>query len=355
MVSIKSIIEEGGNMNLSDIFPGSGIKVIAEIGINHNGNYSEAEKMIYHAAHSGADAVKFQTFNPELLYSKYTESLLNKTHLKEDRKVIDFFSKFVLKKEELYNLKKYADKLGVVFFSSPFDNESLEILENLNVPLYKIASSELSNIPLLKAITETGKPLIVSTGMAKRSEINYAVNLISSNNIDFALLHCVSEYPVLNEDVNLLRISNLKKIYNCKVGFSDHSPDIQFSLDSVFLGAEFIEKHFMYRGQNCPDQNVSIDQYKMKQLISMINKKTTILGDGMIDMKKGKEEKTAESAKRSLFASRDLKKGDIISETDIVVKRPGCGISPLYIDKIVNRELIEPLKEDQPFSLKMLK
>lgn len=341
-------------MKIHDLLKRNKVKIIAEIGINHNGDYKTAEKMIYEAAKSGADAVKFQTFVPESLYSIYTKSIMEETDLYPDTGIIDFFSKFCFKKEELYNLKKYADKNDVVFISSPFDIESLNTLLDIGVNIFKLASSEIANIPLINAVVETNCPILISTGMSSRDEIDNIVNIVRNNGNDFALLHCVSNYPVENKNVNLLRIKNMKEIYKCNVGFSDHSPDIQFSLDSILIGAGIIEKHFKLRGLDCPDSNVSIDEYKLKDLISLIEKKIEICGSGIIDSSIS-EKNTALSAKRSLYASKDLPAGKQIDFEDIIIKRPGKGISPLYIDKILNKELIVSMVADEPFKMENMK
>ncbi|MBN1500148.1 MAG: N-acetylneuraminate synthase family protein [Spirochaetes bacterium] len=335
-------------MKLDDIFKKDEVKIIAEIGINHNGNFETAEKMIVEAAKAGAHAVKFQTFDASVLYSPFADSLLKKKPPVKDDSLSDFFSRFMFSEEQIKKLKSVSDNNGIEFFSSPFDIQSVDILERTGVRVYKIASSEISNIPLLKKIASTGKPVLISTGISFEEEIDGAVEIFSNSNTDFALLHCVSLYPVSKEDVNLSRINTLRKKYKCAAGYSDHSSSIDYCVGAVYLGAEYIEKHFMLEGLECPDANVSITPAVIRNLITQISKIKTILGDGQLNYNKN-EEVVANSARRSLYAASDMNAGDVIKVNDICVKRPGLGISPLNIDNITGKKLKNPVKKDMPF------
>lgn len=335
-------------MKLDDIFNKNEIKIIAEIGINHNGNLDDAIKMIKEARESGADAVKFQTFNPDKLYSQYTKSLLEKSkNLKKDREIINFFNQFTFTKEEWMKLKIKADSLQIEFFSAPFDEESVAILEQIGVKLYKIASSEVTNIPLIEKIISTNKPIIMSTGMCNLDEIENAVKMFKNSNTEYVLMHCVSLYPTGIENVNLERIRKLKDIFNCKIGFSDHSPKIKYAVNSIYFGSEYIEKHFTLENYDAPDNCVSIDKNKMIKLRRKIQNVLKIKGSGEIDSVKN-QEIVAISARRSLFAKRDIKASESIAESDFNIMRPGVGINPYLFRKLNINKLNKNIKKGEP-------
>ncbi|HEY1405987.1 MAG TPA: N-acetylneuraminate synthase family protein [Spirochaetota bacterium] len=301
------------------------IFLIAEIGLNHNGDYHTAEKMILSAASSGADAVKFQTYNPDLMYSVYTKSLMeNGTEGNADRSIIDFFRTFCFSFDELQRLKKVADDANVRFFSAPFDIESVDLLERLGVSLFKVASSEVTHTRLLEKIAKCGKPVIMSTGISSEEEISSAVDFLSD--VPLSLLHCVSLYPLEPSDAHLSRISALKKRFDLPVGFSDHNPGNDLALFASYAGASIIEKHFtLARDFPCPDGNVSITPEQMSFLRKSLDQALLVMGNSEISSGKS-EEKVAKSARRSLFASRDISAGEIITSDDIIEKRPGVGV-----------------------------
>ena len=239
--------------------------LIAEAGINHNGNISNAIKMVDLAKKSGADAIKFQTYitNKRVTINNPVYKVLKKCELSYDH-----FEK----------IKNYCDKKKIVFFSTPFDIESVNFLEKLKVKLYKVASFDISNNQLLKRIISTKKPTIVSTGMAKLAEIKKTYRLFKKKNIDLAILHCISSYPNKDETSYLSNIDYLKKKFNCTIGFSDHTNDIKTSIYSVLLGAKIIEKHFMISKKiNCVDKPVSVDPFQFKEMRIEIEKLTKII------------------------------------------------------------------------------
>lgn len=303
---------------------------IAEIGLNHNGNTEVARDMIKAAAAAGADAVKFQTFVPELMNSPYTSSLIETgKEGKPDRSVIDFLSTFVLSEDDYIRLKEYADQQGVVFFSSPFDGPSVQLLERLDVPLYKIASSEVTNHGLIRLIAQTGKPVIMSTGIASEDEISAALGCFRENSdAAIVLLHCVSLYPVEPESLNLKKIESLMGAYNVPVGFSDHSRGGDSAPCAAVLGARIFEKHFTVdRNYDCPDKDVSLAPDEFSHMIDAVEKAISMLGDGAIsysDAEKG----TARAARRSLFARHTIPAGKMLEEGDLIALRPGTGIPP---------------------------
>jgi N,N'-diacetyllegionaminate synthase len=320
---------------------------IAEIGLNHNGNRDTAEQMIIAAADAGADAVKFQTYNPEKMYSIYTSSLLESGREgKPDRSLIDFFRTFCLSETDLVRLKNIASEHNVEFVSSPFDLESVDLLERIGVKFYKIASSEVTHTRLLRRIAETKKPVIISTGMTHKDEIEKAVSISRKGTSDIVLLHCVALYPVPVDQINLSRMNRLKKECGLTVGFSDHTPDIESSYAAICMGASVIEKHFtLSREFKCPDGNVSVTPDQLKTLIERCRNFELMYGDGEISYKTD-EEKVAKSSRRSLFASRNIKKGETLSESDIIEKRPGMGIGSAEISRIIGKRSIQDIEKD---------
>jgi N,N'-diacetyllegionaminate synthase len=321
---------------------------IAEIGLNHNGDIDIAKKMIKAAAKSGAHKVKFQTFIPEKMNSVYTKSLIN-TGIEEnpDSSLIDFFKQFILTKEEYLSLKNYAREKNVIFFSSPFDFESVDLLEDIGVPLYKIASSELTNIPLLGKIASTKKPVILSTGMSKKDEIEMAIKSLKSiHNIEIVLMHCVSLYPLPHEEINIKRIVELKKTFNLPVGFSDHSKGYDADILAAAVGARIFEKHFTIDNKyDCPDKDLSLTPDQFSEMIENVEKTIEMLGSGNIEYNKN-EAITAKGAKRSIFALKFIPKGKIIEEKDLVLLRPGTGIPPMEIHSIIGKEATLNIKEN---------
>jgi len=312
---------------------------IAEIGLNHNGDFDSAVRMIDSAKDAGADAVKFQTFMPESMNSIYTTALLNSGFEEfKDTSQVDFFSKFCFGRDEYSTLKKHADDLGLVFFSSPFDGTSVEILEEIDVPLYKVASSEVTNHILLKKIGATGKPVLISTGISSEYEISMAVDLLRSSGAgDMALMHCVSLYPAGSEVLNLKRIVSLREKFGFEMGFSDHSRGIDAAVIAAALGARIFEKHFMLdRNQACPDREVSVTGEEFRKMISSLEVSFSMMGDGEIscgDCESG----VARAARRSLFAGRPIPRGKAIEHDDLVALRPGTGIPVYEMDDILGR------------------
>jgi sialic acid synthase SpsE len=325
---------------LNNIFNNKKIIFIAEIGLNHNGDADLAEEMIVKAAEAGADAVKFQTFVPEKMNSPYTSSLLESGEEKDpDSGIIDFFSKFAFTETQWRRLKEVSEKCGTEFFSAPFDAESVDLLERLNVRLYKIASSEVTNTPLIRKIGSAKKPVLLSTGMTSESDIEISLkNLKESGNTEIHLLHCVSLYPASKSEANLMRIISLKERFGVPVGLSDHTADYQSAVIAAALGATVIEKHFMIdQNHDCPDKDVSLTTEGFREMIEKVNETLSILGDGKIPFS-GRESNTARAARKSLFALKKINSGEIISADSIIALRPGTGISPNRIDDITGKK-----------------
>ncbi|MBN2159350.1 MAG: N-acetylneuraminate synthase family protein [Spirochaetes bacterium] len=304
---------------------------IAEIGMNHNGDMETARAMIAAAAGAGADAVKFQTFVPELMNSPYTADLLERgSDHKRDTGIVDFFRSFVFSSEEYRELKGAAEGAGLVFFSSVFDTDSLSLMEGLGASLYKLASSEVTNHPLIEAVAETGKPLILSTGISTEEEIGMAVELFRMRSeAELVLLHCVSLYPTLPEQANLARIPALAGRFGVPVGFSDHSREAVAPMLAAALGARIFEKHFTIdRFHECPDKDISCAPDEFARVIESVEKAVAMTGSGEISYGSA-ESGTARAARRSLFARRHIPRGAVVREDDLVALRPGVGI-PVY-------------------------
>lgn len=327
------------------IFKEKKLIYIAEIGINHNGNFSIAKEMIIQAAKAGADAVKFQIIIPEKMFSEYATSLIRDGIEKEtDTSQIDFFKKLILTRDEYRALKKIADEHNIKFFSSPFDEDSVDLLEDIEVELYKIASSEITNHFLLHKIAQTKKPVIMSTGISTEEELEMAINILTRNGTpDIILLHCVSLYPLPSNSANLNRIVKLRNRFNLEVGFSDHSRDIKTAEIASALGARIFEKHFtLSKNFECPDREVSFTPEEFTEMMKSIDLIVNMLGDGHISYDFS-EKDVANSARKSLFSRISIPRGKIIQLEDIEAKRPGIGI-PVYcasdiIGKKSNRDI----------------
>lgn len=332
---------------LSGIFKDKRVVLIAEIGLNHNGDFALAEEMIASAAKAGADAVKFQTFLPEKMNSPYTSSLMkNGTEGEPDYGVIEFFKKFTFTGDQWIKLKGTADSCGVEFFSAPFDSESVDLLERLNVRLYKIASSEVTNTPLIRKIGATKKPVLLSTGMASEPDIDFSLkNLKKSGNSETILLHCVSLYPAGTDEVNLNRIISLRERFNVPVGLSDHTGDFLSSVIAASLGVRVIEKHFMLdKDHDCPDSAVSLTAESFREMRERVYEAVAMCGSGKIEYT-GRERDTARAARRSLFAAKNIYAGEPVTEASVIALRPGTGISPDRIDEITGMVTLTDIKK----------
>lgn len=325
--------------------------IIAEIGSNHNGDMQFAEDLILSAKKCGADCVKFQSFNKTSINSK-EDFLNNKVFTDSPKKhfgsLEEMVEKYYLRKEQHYLLRDIAIKKGVDFSSTPFSEEEVDLLVELNVPFLKIASMDINNYQLLRYCASTGKPIILSTGMADLSEIEIALNIIeSTGNKQIILLHCISIYPPKFEDINLNNIPMLKKTFGYPVGFSDHSIGIEIPLAAVTLGACIIEKHFTL-DKNLPgwDHEISADPKELSEIVKFSNNITMALGnfrrvvsqDEIIKRKK---------FRRSLVVKSDIKKDDLITENNLTAKRPGTGIPPSEIKYVIGRKTKRDYSADE--------
>lgn len=324
--------------------------VIAEIGLNHNGNIKLAKQLIVKAKEAGADAVKFQKRDLKSLYKKDIYDDPNKDS-QSTAYLIDVFKKYELTEDEFVKLKKFCDNLDIIFFATPFDIKSAHFLEKIDVPLYKIASHDLTNIPLIEVIVNNKKPIIMSTGMSQMEEIDFTVNFLNKKHAQYALLHCVSAYPVPFKDVNLRMIEVLKKRYKVPVGWSGHERGIIVSICSVAVGAHIVERHItLNRAFNGPDHNISLTPRGFRKMVERIRAIELALGHGEKTMSRG-EVLSREVFAKSLIARENIKKGTIITYKSVDVKLPGKGLSPQMIDKLIGKPARRNINKNDYFTL----
>jgi N,N'-diacetyllegionaminate synthase len=322
--------------------------IIAESGVNHNGNINIAKKLIDTAVEAGADAVKFQTFKAENLVTKDAPKAEYQKETTGNGNQFEMLKKLELSFEDHIILKKYCDEKKIMFLSTPFDFESVDLLEKINMPIYKISSGDLTNSPLLKYIAKLNKPMIVSTGMANLGEVESAVNAIKeTGNGKISLLHCTSNYPTDYVDVNLNAMLTMKSAFMLPIGYSDHTIGIEVPITAVAIGAKIIEKHFtLDKNLEGPDHKASLNPEEFKQMISGIRNIEKAFGNG-IKKCNSSEENTRRVARKSIVAKVDIRKGEIISYENITFKRPANGLSPIFIDEIIGKAAICDIYEDE--------
>lgn len=321
--------------------------VIAEAGVNHNGRLEMAKDLVVAAKEAGADAIKFQTFSPEKLASK---AALKADYQKRDGLddlQLSMLSKLVLSQKDYRDLIAFCQEREIMFFSSPFDEESADFLESLDVSLFKIGSGELTNFSLIKHVAKKGKPIILSTGMSSLGEVETAVRWIQDvGRQKLTLLHCTSNYPAEPENCNLRAIQTLKHAFNLPIGYSDHTVGIEISLAAVALGAEVIEKHLtLDRKLPGPDHEASLNPSEFKSLVQGIRKIESSLGNGVKKMTPS-ESPIRDIARKSLVAAGDLPAGTLLEESHVAIKRPGTGMPPAHKGLLIGRKLKKDIHHD---------
>ena len=328
--------------------------IIAEAGVNHNGSLELAKKLIDAAKDARADAVKFQTFKAENVVIKNARKAEYQKIAKEESQY-EMLKKLELTEEDFRELADYAKKKNILFLSSPFDKESVDLLYELDMPAFKVASGEITNFPLLRYIAKKAKPIILSTGMSTLGEVEEALNVIRSEGAeDVILLHCVSNYPARMEDVNLRAMETLKQAFKIPVGFSDHTLGITASIAAVALGACVIEKHFtLDRNLPGPDHKASLEPDELKEMVKAIRDVENVLGGG-IKRPTTNEEEIKKIARRSVIAKIDISEGTVITEDMLDVKRPGTGIEPKYFDLIIGMRAKKDIKKSDIVTWKMI-
>ena len=318
--------------------------IIAEIGLNHNGKLELAKKLIRAAKESGADAVKFQKRDLKSLYKSDIYKNPNKDS-QSTSYLFEIFKKFELSNKEFIELKKYCNHIGIIFFCTPFDIKSAEFLHSIDVPFFKVSSSDLTNIPLINYIVNTNKPLILSTGMSQVAEIDFTYNFLIKKNAEFAFMHCVSTYPTAFKDVNLKMIELLHNRYKVPVGYSGHERGIVVSIGAAAIGAKILERHFsLNRSWEGPDHNISLTPSGFKKMVERIRVIDSALGSGIKTMSRG-EYLTREIFAKSLSARTNITKGEIITYEMIDIKAPGKGLNPQKIDEILGKKAKRDIKK----------
>lgn len=327
--------------------------IIAEAGVNHNGSIEIARQMVDKAVEAGVDIIKFQTFMSEKLVSKsarqaeYQKKNIGK---KSDDSQLSMLKKLELSKQDHKELMSYCKQKGIKFFSTAFDMDSIEYLHSLNLGLWKIPSGEVTNYPFLKRIASYNERTILSTGMCDLQDVRAAVDALYKNGLskdNLTLLHCNTEYPTPFEDVNLKAMDALRKEFGVEVGYSDHTKGIEVPIAAVALGASVIEKHFtLDRNMEGPDHKASLEPDELKAMVSAIrNIEKAVGGDGTKHVSES-ERKNITIARKSIIAARDIKKGELLTEENMTVKRPGTGISPMRWEEVIGTKAIRNFAEE---------
>lgn len=327
--------------------------IIAEAGVNHNGDINLAYKLIDAAKACGADIVKFQTFNPELEVSRFAEKAeYQKTNTGNDDNQLEMLKELALSHEDFVKLKAYCEKVGIEFLSTPFELESVDFLISLGCRLWKIPSGEITNYPYLIKIAKTGFPIIMSTGMSSMEEVEAAVKLLKENGCgEISLLHCVTEYPAPFEDVNLRAMNSLKERFKVKVGYSDHTTGIEIPIAAVAMGAEIIEKHFtLDKNMEGPDHKASLNPAELKAMVDAIRNVEKAVGNGC-KVPADSEKKNIAIARKSIVAKCNIKAGEKLTEANITTKRPGNGVSPMRWNEVLGTAAKRDFMEDELIEL----
>ncbi|MDG9787048.1 pseudaminic acid synthase [Acinetobacter johnsonii] len=326
--------------------------IIAELSANHNGSLETALKIVEQAKLCGADAIKLQTYKADTItLDSRNEEFMIRGGLWDGQSLFELYEKAHMPWEWHKPLFEYARKLGITMFSSPFDRTAVDLLEDLNAPAYKIASFEAIDLPLIKYVAATSKPMIISTGMADKVEISEAIQAAYDGGCkELVVLHCVSGYPAPAEDYNLLTLQDMAKRFDVPVGLSDHTLDNTTAIASVVLGACVIEKHFtLDRNGGGPDDSFSLEPAELTQLCT--GSKTAWQALGKVDYGRKSSEQGNAQFRRSLYFVKDMKAGDIIDESCIRSVRPGYGLAPKFYDEILGKTLLKDVKLNTPVKL----
>lgn len=346
------------SINISDQIIGdkTSVYIIAEISANHNQSYEQAVKLIHAAKNSGADAVKLQTYTPDTITIDCKSELfqVGKGTLWEGKYLYDLYGEAYTPWEWHAGLFEEAKKLGLDIFSTAFDPTAVDFLEELSVPLHKVASFEIVDIPLIEKMAATGKPLIISTGMASLGEIEEAVQAARGAGADqIALLKCTSAYPAPPEEMNLRTIPHLAEAFGVPVGLSDHTLGIEVPVAAVCMGACIVEKHFtLSRSQPGPDSAFSLEPQEFASMVKAIRTAEKALGE----VHYGVSEQEAKSRvfRKSLFAVKDIKNGELLTCENVQSIRPGYGLHPKYLKEVLGRRATCDLKKGVPLTWKMV-
>lgn len=342
------------NINIGTKYPPF---IIAEMSGNHNKSLSKAFEIVQAAAKAGANAIKLQTYTPDTITIDCNNDnfIIDKKNIWSGEKLYDLYQKAYTPWEWHKPIMEEAKKNGLICFSTPFDETAVEFLEQLNVPAYKIASFENNDLPLIEKVAKTGKPIIISTGMAslqELEEIYKTVSKIGNNNL--ILLKCTSSYPSLSSESNLLTIPDLKKKFACEIGISDHTLGVGVSVAAIALGATVIEKHFTIdRSEGGVDSSFSLEPKELKSLVVGANQAWESLGK--VTYGPTNSEMDSIKYRRSLFIVQDMKKDDLFTEINVKSIRPGQGLSPKYINNIIGKKISKNTNKGTPLTWDLIK
>ncbi len=326
-----------------------GIKIIAEAGVNHNGSIFLARQMVEKAKEAGADYVKFQTFRPRQLVSRYAEKAnYQKQTTGGEESQLEMLKQLALREEDFVELQGVCREVGIGFLSTPFDLESIAFLDSLAMDFWKLPSGEVTNLPYLLRIAATGKPVVMSTGMCTIEEIDGSLSWLKRRGIkSITLLHCNTQYPTPMADVNLTAMHTLRERFGLPIGYSDHTQGIEVPIAAAALGAQVIEKHFtLDRTMEGPDHAASLEPQELAAMVRGIRNIEQALGDGVKQPTRSEQENIA-VARKSIVAKRSISKGEIFSEDNLTVKRPGSGISPMRWFELLGKEAERDFAEDE--------
>lgn len=335
------------NTSFSQISYGDPCYLIAEIGSNHNGNFDQACEMIEKAAEAGINAVKFQTFKAKNHYSTKTPKIEM-----YDKGIYELIEELEIDRSWHVKLAEVSRNSGIDFLDSPCDFDAVDLAVQVDMPLIKVASFDMVDIRLVDYISQTGRGVIFSTGMANMSEIETAVNICRKNNNDKIIaLQCTSIYPAPAQLSNLRAMDTIRRAFNIIVGYSDHTLGDHIPCAAVAMGAKVIEKHFtLDRNMKGPDHAFAIEPHELKDMVSRIKDIESGLGDGMKNGPRPEEIEFYEKARRSIIAKRNIGKGEIIKDEDVIIKRPGSGIHPSQLSIVIGRIARREIKEDEPIT-----
>lgn len=327
--------------------------IIAEAGVNHNGKLELAKQLVNKAKDAGVDCIKFQTFISENLVSKFANKAdYQKQPADSGENQLDMLRKLELSFDEFIELDAYCTSRKIQFLSTPFDFESIDFLDNLDMGIWKIPSGEINNLPYLIKIAKTHKPIILSTGMSTLEEVGEAMDVLNAHGGGtITILHCTTEYPAPFLDVNLKAMDTLRQKFKVSVGYSDHTIGIEIPIAAVVMGATIIEKHFtLDRNMEGPDHQASLEPHELKSMVSAI--RNVELAMGSSDKKPAEsEKKNMTIARKSIIACHNIKEGELFTENNITVKRPGNGISPMQWFEVIGKKAVRDFEEDELIEL----
>ena len=328
------------------------IFIIAEAGVNHNGSPETARRLADAAKSAGADCVKFQTFKAENLVSRGAQKAEYQKNTTGGGSQEEMLKKLELSCSDFRALKEYCDSIGICFLSTPFDLESIDFLNTIDMPFWKIPSGEITNYPYLHAIAKTGRPVVMSTGMCNMEEIREAIRALRENGAgEIRLLHCNTEYPTPFEDVNLKAMQTLRREFGLETGYSDHTQGIEVPIAAAAAGAVMIEKHFtLDRNMEGPDHKASLEPEELAAMVRAIRNIEKATGNG-IKVPSPSEKKNIPVARKSIVAKTGIRAGEILTEENLTAKRPGTGISPMRWNEVIGTKAVRDFKEDEQIEL----